>query len=115
MKQAEDTKTRELPGVTKRGRKPLGDRPMTAAERQRAYRERLAQERYEYDTSEVSRVTLIRQLVDCLDQLDRRPPDPDLNEGAQYRAAEILAELVTRYKLDVSQVRRFKAKRGFRI
>lgn len=41
---------------------------MTAAERQRAYRERLAQERYEYDTREVSRVTLIRQLVDCLDQ-----------------------------------------------
>lgn len=82
---------------------------MTAAERQRAYRERLAQERYEYDTREVSRVTLILQLVDCLDQLDRRPPDPDLNEGAQYRAAEILAELVTRYKLDVSQVRRFKA------
>jgi len=49
------------------------------------------------------------ELSVLLDQLDRRPPDPDLNEGAQYRAAEILAELVTRYKLDVSQVRRFKA------
>lgn len=33
MKQSEDTLTRELP-VTRRGRKPLGDRPMTAAERQ---------------------------------------------------------------------------------
>lgn len=33
LKQAEDTKTREL-AVTKRGRKPIGDKPMTAAERQ---------------------------------------------------------------------------------
>lgn len=34
MKQAEDSKTLELPGTRRRGRKPLGDRAMTAAERQ---------------------------------------------------------------------------------
>jgi hypothetical protein len=41
MRQIEDTKTAELPGMPaakRRGRPPLGDRAMTAAERQRASR-----------------------------------------------------------------------------
>lgn len=79
---------------------------MTPAERQKAYRERLAEERYGGKKSDLSRVTLIKQLNDCFDQLDRKPPDEDLNEGAQYLAEEILAELVTRYDLDVYKIKR---------
>lgn len=109
MKQPEDTKTAELPNLGRRGRPPVGERAMTAAERQKAYRARLAEQRYGGKKSELSRVTLIKQLNDCFDQIDRKPPDEDLNEGARYMAEEILAELVTRYDLSVYGIKR-KAK-----
>lgn len=112
MKQAEDKKTKELPGLGRRGRPPVGERAMTPAERQKAYRERLAEERYDNNARDLSRVTIMKQLVDCFDQLDRRPPDTDLSEGAKYRAEELLAELATRYELDCYKInRRVKAER----
>lgn len=111
MKQAEDTKTAELPGLSRRGRKPAGDRAMTPAERQRAYRERLAEERHGGRPANLSRVTLMRQLNDCLDQIDRGglklgDLKADIDEGAQYLAEQIVAELVTRYDLDVYRIKR---------
>ena len=111
MKQAEDTKTAELPGLSRRGRKPTGDRAMTPAERQKAYRERLAEERHGGKPSDLSRVTLMRQLNDCFDQIDRRGTKlgdlkADIDEGAQYLAEQILAELVTRYELSVYSIKR---------
>lgn len=108
MKQAEDTKTTELPGLRRRGRPPTGT-AMTNAERQKAYRERLAEERYSTKPAEVSRVTLMRQLADAFDQLDKKSGDEDMNEGAAYMAEGIVAELVTRYGLDVYSIKR-KAK-----
>lgn len=114
MKQAEDNKTAELPGLTRRGRKPIGEKPMTNAERQRAYRERLAEERHGGKPADLSRVTLMRQLNDCFDQIDRKGAKlgdlkADIDEGAQYLAEQILAELITRYDLDVYKIKR-KAK-----
>jgi hypothetical protein len=116
-KQAEDTKTGELPGLTRRGRPPAGDRAMTAAERQRAYRERLAEERHGGKPSDLSRVTLMRQLNDCFDQIDRKGAKlgelkADIDEGARYLAEQILAELVTRYELDVYSIKRKAAPRS---
>lgn len=105
MKQTEDTFTAELP-LTRRGRPPVGQVAMTPAERQRAYRRRLAEERHEVKPAEVSRVTLIRQLTDAFGQLDKPDGDADMNEGAQYMAERIIAELVTRYDLNLSNIRR---------
>ncbi|PTT89367.1 hypothetical protein DBR42_07955 [Pelomonas sp. HMWF004] len=114
MKQAEDNRTAELPGVTKRGRKPLGERPMTSAERQKAYRARLAEERYHVKPAEVSRVTIMRQLADAFEQLDKPNADSDLIEGAAYMAEGLIAELVTRYGLQVHSIKR-KSKRVTKI
>ena len=90
---------------------------MTPAERQKAYRERLAEERHGGKPSDLSRVTLMRQLNDCFDQIDRRGTKlgdlkADIDEGAQYLAEQILAELVTRYDLDVHSIKR---KAGARV
>lgn len=109
MKQPEDRKTAELPGLARRGRRPLGDRAMTPAERQKAYRDRLAEERYDTKPADLSRVTLLRQLAAAFDQLDKKDGDPDINEGAAYMAEGIIAEIVTRYALNAQRIKR-KAK-----
>lgn len=109
MKQVEDNKTMELPLKRGPGRPPRGQAAMTSAERQRAYRARLAEERYALKPAQVSRVTLLKQLADAFDQLDKKNGDQDMNEGAAYMAEGIIAELVTRYELSVATIKR-KAK-----
>lgn len=96
MKQAEDTKTAELPGLSRRGRRPLGDRAMTPAERQKAYRERQRMERYETNPADMSRVTMIDQLSAALKAMDDMH---ELSDGAGQIAENIVAEIVTRYGL----------------
>lgn len=85
------------PEAPKRGRPAIGDKAMTAAERQKAYRERLKEERYD-KAAEVSRVTLMQQLAAALHGIETHE-DADLKEGAQYHAAQIIAELTKRYDL----------------
>jgi len=102
MKQAEDTKTAELPGLKKRGRPSTGN-AMTNAQRQQAYRRRQQHERYRADASEVSRVTLIQQLNDALMSLDN--PEYPYREGAEYTAQQVIGEIVTRYALDLRKIK----------
>ena len=66
--QADDTQE----GPKRRGRKPKGSAPMSAAEKQRGYRERQKVRRIEQlmRPGEMSRVTLISGLGYCLAALD---------------------------------------------
>lgn len=101
MKQPEDTKTAELPGLRRRGRPSTGT-AMTNAERQRAYRQRLAAQRYETDPGELSRVTLIDQLAAALRAIDSQD---EFAEGAERVAEDLLSEIVTRYGLNPKRVK----------
>lgn len=87
----------------RRGRPPAGERAMTNAERQRAYRKRQAAERFEYEPRDMSRVTLIDQLSQACLYLER--PDYAYADGARAVAEGLLAELVRRYGLDAKRVR----------
>lgn len=101
MKQPEDTKTAELPGLTRRGRPPVGDKAMTPAERQKAYRERKKEETWFATTDESSRVALLSKLAHHLRAVDE---DHELKAGAQHLAEEVIAEIVTRYGLRKKRV-----------
>ncbi|MCE4555005.1 hypothetical protein [Pelomonas cellulosilytica] len=96
MKQQEGTETAELPGMSRRGRKPLGDRAMTNAERQKAYRERKREEVFFSRHDEASRVALMQRLAYQLRAMDE---GHEFAEGAQALAEEVIAEIVTRYAL----------------
>lgn len=111
MKQAEDTKTAELPGLSRRGRPPAGERAMTPAERQRAYRQRKADLRWVPNNAikELPRVDLMARLATALAAADKAGQGTDEWEGATYHAEEILAEIATRYELDAYRINR-KAK-----
>lgn len=103
MKQPEDRKTRELPGLGRRGRPPAGERAMTPAERQKAYRQRKAQERFAPSLDEMSRVTLMETLSNALACLERK--DYEFREGAEAVAEQVIRELVTRYELRGDKVK----------
>lgn len=96
----------------RRGRRPLADKPMTGAERQRAYRARLHDERFESSLPDVSRITLLAQLATCLGQLESTSADADLSEGASYLAEGILAEVIGRYRLDRSRITKLASRRA---
>lgn len=104
MKQAEDNRTLELPGVSraKRGRPAIGDRAMTAAERQKAYRDRQRDTRYETRPEEMSRVTLIDQLGSALRAID---DGHELSDGAEWIAEGIIREIITRYELNQKRLK----------
>lgn len=96
----------------RRGRRPLADKAMTGAERQRAYRARLQDERFDSSLPDLSRVTLLAQLASCLGQLDSTRVDVDLTEGASYLAESILAEIIGRYRLDRPRITKLAARRA---
>jgi hypothetical protein len=85
----------------RRGRPPLGDRAMTHAERQRAYRQRL--QRAEIDSigaeAEASRVTLVGSLAYALAQLDTDRPE-DAQQATRLTVGRIIQEIVTRYEIE---------------
>ena len=94
-KQTEDTKTLALPGMPepkKRGRKPLGARAMTPAEKQAAYRKRLKQsdqsnkQTYTYAelVSHINR--LLEQLAGLSKERDWLKKDHELMEAERNAA-----------------------------
>lgn len=114
MKQPEDSKTRELPGLKRRGRPPVGAVAMTPAERQSAYRERKRDLKWVPNSAikELPRVDLIARLGAMLAEADAAKGDTDAWAGATYHAEEILAEIATRYELDCYKInRKVKASR----
>lgn len=105
-KQTEDTKTAELPGLKRRGRPPAGGVAMTAAERQKAYRLRKAQELFDPMT-EMSRVTILKTLSQALERFEDEAYE--FREGAEVIAEQAIAEIVTRYQLDFARIKRAAA------
>lgn len=97
MKQQDDNKTRELPGLGKRGRKPLGERAMTPAERMKAYRARLKEEKPWRAPEQTSRVAIMQELAGCLARLD--DADSKTKESDRWSAEAMVREIVTRYRL----------------
>lgn len=86
-----------------RGR-PVGDKPaLTAAERQRAYRQRLKQApvKAQGQVRPLGRVALVKMLNDDLAILDAGVPVEDIDR-AQWNVGRILRELATRYRIDVA-------------
>lgn len=87
---------------SRRGRPPAGDRAMTPAERQRAYRRR--QQRAEIDSlgaeADASRVTLLGSLAHALAQLDTDRP-ADQQAATRWTASRIIQEIVTRYDIEM--------------
>lgn len=92
------------PPTTRRGRPPAGNRAMTPAERQRAYRQRM--QRAELDSigaeAEASRVTLLGSLAHALAQLDTDRP-ADQQAATRLSAGRIIREIVTRYEIELPQ------------
>lgn len=86
------------------GRKPLGDKPMTAAEKQRAYRQR--QQKRAWDAvaapDDASRVTLLDALAMCLERIDNYAGPSEVVRANMREGAETaVRELVTRYGLRI--------------
>jgi len=82
------------------GRPPKYGAPMTAAQRQRAYRERVRRGSNREAISDprlASRPELLRQLAVCLSSLDS---DFDALDE-RWVAQRILAELTVRYELEI--------------
>jgi len=99
----------EISTLKKRGRPSTGN-AMTNAQRQKAYRQRLRSQLYEIDPKEItSRVTLVKQLAQALEVLDK--PDYPYREGAEWSAANLVAEIVTRYNLSAPLKKLQQAKR----
>ena len=97
--EAPETNADEAP-ENRRGRPPAGERPMTSAERQRAYRQR--QRRAQIDSigqeADASRVTLINRLAQILAVLDS-DADKQRKDDSRYAAWQVMAEIVTRYEI----------------
>lgn len=87
---------------SRRGRPPTGERAMTSAERQRAYRRR--QMRAEISSigaeADASRVTLLGFLAHALAQLDTDRP-ADAQQATRLTVSRIIQEIVTRYDIDL--------------
>lgn len=80
------------------GRPSLNDRAMTAAEKQRAYRERRKDAVLLDDVGSLSRVDLISRLSSALKGIEEYT-DEDLREGAQYLSEQVIGELCRRFQL----------------
>lgn len=103
MKQAEDKRTQELPGVEqakRRGRPPKHDfGAMTNAERQKAYRRRVRNQLSELDVTKLSRVAILGQLGQVLAALDDTEQPEEAKKVAAFWSSKIVSEIVTRYDL----------------
>ncbi|MBV8604899.1 MAG: hypothetical protein JO224_09475 [Pelomonas sp.] len=88
----------------RRGRPPAGERAMSNAERQRRYRRRRFNALYEIDPAEMARVTLLERLAAALRTIE--DPGSELREGAAHEAENLLAEIVTRYELNLARMKR---------
>lgn len=103
MKQADDKKTMELPGMPtprRRGRPPKHDfGPMTNAERQKAYRRRAKEKLFVTDYEKLTKVALLGQLGQALSVLDNDQASDIEHEAAGFTASKIVAEVATRYQL----------------
>ena len=99
MNEAADT----TPAPRPRGR-PVGKKPaQTAAQRQRAYRQRLKQEpiKAQGQVEPLGRVALVKMLNDDLATLDAGGAIEDIDR-AQWNVGRILKELATRYRINMA-------------
>lgn len=93
--------TTSNPTPKKPGRPPIGDTPLTPAEKQRRYREQQRNRKTEkmFETSKKSRVTLLESLGECLKYLDRIDLSEVMRETNREVAGKIMNELATRYQI----------------